>query len=71
MIFHPCFDTSDNQVVLENSRFSCLMYANYLVLLSTTVTGLQKCLDKLSSNCDANCSLSINDQLEKDQHCYI
>ena len=56
---HSCFDTSDDQVVLRNIRFSCLTNADDLVLLSTTATGLQKCLDKVSAYCDAN-GLTVN-----------
>ena len=38
-----CFDVSDDQEQLGNISFSCLMYANDLVLLSTSETGLQNC----------------------------
>ena len=43
-----CCDASDDQVELGNINFSCLMYADDLVLLSTSETGLQSCLNKLS-----------------------
>ena len=54
-----CFDASDDQVILENVSFNCLMYADDLVLLSTTEKGLQSCLNKLSIFCDAN-GLTVN-----------
>ena len=43
-----CFDASDGKLVLENVKFTCLMYADDLVLLSETEKGLQSCLSKLS-----------------------
>ena len=43
-----CFDASDDHVELSNINFSCLMYADDLVLLSTSGTELQSCQNKLS-----------------------
>ena len=48
------FDTSDDQVSLNNINLSCLLYADDLVLMSTTSNGLQKCIDKLAAYCDNN-----------------
>ena len=47
-----CFDFTNDQVSLDNMPLSCLMYADDLVLLSTTECGLQKCLNKLETYCD-------------------
>ena len=41
-----CFGASNDQVEQGNIRFSWLMYANNLVLLSASGTGLQGCLNK-------------------------
>ena len=43
-----CFDDSCHPVCLGTSMFSCLLYADDIVLLSTKADGLQRCLDKLS-----------------------
>ena len=43
---------SVNPFVLPNGeKLSCLMYADDLIMLSQTATGLQKCLDVLSEFC--------------------
>ena len=44
---------------LGNINFSCLMYADDVVLLSTSETGLQSCLNKLSIYC-ASHGLTVN-----------
>ena len=44
---------------LGNINFGCLMYANDLVLLYTSETGLQSCLDKLSFFCVSH-GLTVN-----------
>ena len=54
-----CFDASDDQGELGNINFSCLMYADDLVLLSTSETGLQSCLNKLSFLCVSH-GLTVN-----------
>ena len=45
------FDSSCNPVQLADLQINCLMYADDLVLLSLSSTGLQNCLDKLESYC--------------------
>ena len=37
--------------IIGNLNISCLLYADDLVLLSTSPSGLQKCLDKLYEFC--------------------
>ena len=53
------FDSSDDQVSLNGIDFSCLLYADDLLLLSTSSKGLQNCIDKLACFCDNN-GLVIN-----------
>ena len=53
------FGIEDEQVSLNGTPLSCLLYADDLVLLSTTQNGLQGCLNKLSSFCDKYC-LTVN-----------
>jgi len=53
------FDSNDDQVTLGDAHVSCLLYADDLVLFSTTENGLQNCLNKLSAYCDKNC-LTVN-----------
>lgn len=45
------FDQTCDPVSLHNTDISCLMFADDLVILSTTSTGLQTALDKLDSYC--------------------
>ena len=47
-----CFNSTDDQVLLDDMSLSCLMYADDLVLLSTTEGGLKNCLNKLETYCD-------------------
>ncbi|WAR21446.1 LIN1-like protein [Mya arenaria] len=54
-----CFGEADDQVTLKNCKFSCLLYADDLVLLSTSEQGLQSCLYKLSQYSDKY-GLSVN-----------
>ena len=54
-----CFDEEDDQVSLDSISFSCLLYADDLLLLSTTEAGLQRCLNKLSLYCCDN-GLTVN-----------
>ena len=42
------FDGSCDPVTLNNKLISCLMYADDLVLMSTTKAGLQNCLNALT-----------------------
>ena len=51
-----CFD---EKVALDSIHFSCLLYADDLLLLSTTEAGLQRCLNKLSLYCCDN-GLTVN-----------
>lgn len=46
-----CFDSLCMPVSLGNSKLNCLMYADDLVLLSETASGLQNCLDATGSFC--------------------
>ena len=54
-----CFDASDDQVELCNINFSCLMYEDDLVLLSTSETGSQSCVNKRSIFCALH-GLTVN-----------
>ena len=40
-------------------HFNCLLYADDIILLSTTETGLQRCISKLEKYCDDWC-LEVN-----------
>ena len=62
------FDKDDDQVQLDSTFISSLLYADDLMLLSTSKVGLQKCIDKLSSYCEKNC-LTVN--LKKTKSCSI
>ena len=53
------FSKRDDQVELNGMRISSLLYADDLILLSTSKSGLQSCLNKLASYCENNC-MSIN-----------
>ena len=49
------FNETDDQVELDNFKISSLLYADDLIMLSTSKSGLQSCLNKLASYCDDNC----------------
>ena len=53
------FSERDDQVELDGIRISSLLYADDLILLSISKSGLQSCLNKLASYCENNC-LSVN-----------
>ena len=53
------FNSEDHQVQLKDTPLCCLLYADDLVLLSSSADGLQNCLNKLSAFCDKYC-LSVN-----------
>jgi hypothetical protein len=53
------FNSEDDQVYLNNEPLSCLLYADDLVLLSSSQRGLQNCLNKLATFCDKYC-LTVN-----------
>ena len=55
---------STDPVSLQNDSLNCLMYADDLVLLSTTAEGLQKCIDKVKEYCQ-NWKLNLNVQKTK------
>ena len=46
------FDDSCDPVLLYNKKISCLLYADDLILLSRSESGLQTCLNKLKVYCD-------------------
>jgi hypothetical protein len=46
------FDSTCDQPDLNNNQLSCLMFADDLVILSKSATGLQNSLDKLSKYCN-------------------
>ena len=46
-------------VKLSSTNFNCLLYADDIILLHESETGLQKCLDKLSQYCESWC-LNVN-----------
>ena len=58
------FDASCDPVLLNNRRLSCLMYADDLILLSESHTGLQNSLNALHSYC-MKWNLTVN--LKKSQ----
>ncbi len=49
---HDIFDESCDPVVLQNTSFNSLSWADDVVPLSEMHAGLQKCLDRLSHYCD-------------------
>ena len=53
------FTNEHDPISLGNLKISCLLYADDLILLSTSKKGLQLCLDTLSDYCTRNC-LSVN-----------
>ena len=53
------FEDDCDAVSMGNLNMNCLMYADDLILLSQSETGLQKCLDKLENYCELWC-LDIN-----------
>ena len=56
----PCiFDSSCSPVTLYDSKLSCLMFADDIVIFSESVNGLQNALNKLQSYCN-DWQLSIN-----------
>ena len=55
------FDESCNPVNILNSKQNCLMFADDIVLLSETPTGLQNCLNKIENYCTTwNLTVNIN-----------
>lgn len=53
------FDESCNPVKMNSTHLNCLMYADDLVLLSTSEAGLQECLNRLHKYM-ADCHLNLN-----------
>ena len=53
------FDKSCNPAKLDSVEINCLMYADDLVLLSTSEAGLQECLNRLQVYME-KCHLNIN-----------
>ena len=47
------FDDNCDPTQLNDNNISCLLYADDLVLISESSSGLQRCLDKLSLNCNS------------------
>lgn len=46
------FDASCSPVILNSNKINCILYADDVVLISETASGLQNCLSKLSTFCD-------------------
>ena len=53
------FDISYDPVAIDKTKISSLLYADDIVLLSTTVEGLQNALNKLGNFCET-WNLKIN-----------
>ena len=49
------FDTSCDGIDIGMLHFNCLLYADDVILLSTTEAGLQNCISKLEKYCDDWC----------------
>ena len=49
------FDTSCDEIDIGMLHFNCLLYADDVILLSTTEAGLQNCISKLEKYCDDWC----------------
>ncbi len=56
--------TNPTPLTLKNRKISCLMYADDVIILSSSHKGLQDCLDTLTSFCN-NWKLSINKSKSK------
>ena len=48
------FNRDDDPVKLHNQYLSCLLYADDLILMSSSMQGLQGCLNKLHKYCSLN-----------------
>ena len=53
------FDSSCKPVELNKKKLSCLIYADDIVLMSDSASGLQSCIDKLELFC-YKWNLSVN-----------
>ena len=53
------FTADHGPVKLGELYLNCLLYADDLILISTSASGLQLCLDTLSEYCTKNC-LTVN-----------
>ena len=53
------FDSSCDQVELNNKKLSCLLYADDIVLMSNSASGLQSCMNKLEIFC-RKLNLTVN-----------
>ena len=49
------FDTSCDGIDIGMLHFNCLLYADDVILLSTTEAGLQNCISRLEKYCDDWC----------------
>jgi hypothetical protein len=58
------FNDQCDPVYLHNKYLNCLMYADDVVLLSASQTGLQTCLNKLQTYCDT-WGLTVNEKKTK------
>ena len=55
------FDSTCDPVEVQNRKLYCLLYADDIVLLSTSANGLQNCTDKLKYFCKKwNLSVNLN-----------
>ena len=51
------FDGND-PIVVDHTPINCLIYADDLVIMSTSAEGLQECLNKLATYCN-NCPNTV------------
>ena len=58
------FSGENNSPLLQNTAISCLTYADDLLLMSTSESGLQNCSNKLSGYCRM-WKLNVNTQKTK------
>ena len=53
------FDSSCDGIDIGTYHLNCLLYADDVILMSKTETGLQYCISKLGKYCD-DCCLEVN-----------
>ena len=50
--FPDIFDSTCEPVKINNTSVNCLMFADYIVIMSESGQGLQNCLDIVSTYCN-------------------